>query len=249
MPAGTCFESLEPSATFLNFCINHHLLQVENRPQWRTVVGGGRSYVEKMAADLDVRLSSPIDAVYRQDKRVQISSAGQNESYDRVIFATHAPDTLAILKDADKHEQKLLCSVGYQPNLAILHTDKRFLPEREVLWSAWNYLSSGGVDQSVCVTYLLNRLQNLPFSTPVMVTLNPPKDWKVEGEIARFNYAHPIFNQTAIDAQQQLKELQGKNLVWFCGAWCGYGFHEDGLKSALRIIDDFGVTAPWNVTL
>jgi len=238
-----------PAATFLHFCINHHLLQVENRPQWRTIVGGGRSYVEKMAEVLDVRLSTPIDGVHRQNGKVHISAAGQSESYDRLIFATHAPDTLEMLNDADEQELQLLGSVGYQANLAILHTDRRFLPKREVLWSAWNYLSSGEVDQSVCVTYLLNRLQNLPFSTPVMVTLNPPAGWQVEGEIARFDYAHPVFDQPAINAQQQLKQIQGKNNVWFCGAWCGYGFHEDGLKSALHIIDDFGVSAPWEVTL
>jgi predicted NAD/FAD-binding protein len=238
-----------PAATFLRFCINHHLLQVENRPQWRTIVGGGRSYVAKMAAGLDVRLSTPVDSVRRQDGGVIIEAAGKTESYDRVIFATHAPDTLAMLADADEQERRLLGSVGYQPNLAILHTDRRFLPKREGLWSAWNYLATGEMDKSVCVTYLLNRLQQLPFATPLMVTLNPPDDWRVEGELARFNYAHPIFDQPAIDAQRQLQAIQGRNSAWFCGAWCGYGFHEDGLKSALRIIGDFDVTAPWEVVL
>ena len=238
-----------PAATFLRFCLNHHLLQVENRPQWRTIIGGGRSYVEKMSSSLDVRLSSPIEAVYRREGSVEISIAGQCESYDRVVFATHAPDTLTMLKDANPHERRLLGSVGYQANLAVLHTDDRFLPKRKKLWSAWNYLSSGEADQSVCVTYLLNRLQKLPFNTPLMVTLNPPAGMMPDNEIARFDYAHPVFDQPAVDAQKQLKAIQGSNSAWFCGAWCGYGFHEDGLKSALRIIDDFGVTAPWPVTL
>lgn len=238
-----------PAATFLRFCLNHHLLQVNNRPNWRTIIGGGRSYVEKMAASLDVRLGYPIETVSRHEDRVEITVAGRNENYDRLVFATHAPDTLTMLKDASPLEQQLLGSVSYQPNLAILHTDRRFLPKRKKLWSAWNYLSSGGVDQSVCVTYLLNKLQRLPFRTPLMVTLNPPTDMVPDNEIARFHYAHPVFDQPAVEAQKQLKRIQGNNNAWFCGAWCGYGFHEDGLKSALRIINDFGVEAPWPVTL
>ena len=159
------------------------------------------------------------------------------------------PNTVHLLKDADAAEQELLGSVRYQPNRAILHTDRRFLPQRESLWSAWNYLSLGEEGRSVCVTYLLNHLQNLPFDTPLMVTLNPPQGMAPRGEIARFDYDHPIFDQAAIDAQSRLASIQGRNSTWYCGAWCGYGFHEDGLKSALRIIGDFGVEAPWPAKL
>lgn len=238
-----------PAATFLRFCINHRLLQVEGRPQWRSVVGGGRMYIKKMAESLDVHLRRPVEEVIREDASVRIISRGESETYDAVIFATHAPDTLNMLKNADSLEQNVLGSIRYQPNTAILHTDRRFLPRRESLWSAWNYLSLGDDSRAVCVTYLLNRLQKIPFKTPLMVTLNPPCDLMPRNEIARFDYDHPIFDQNAIDAQTQLASIQGRNRAWFCGAWCGYGFHEDGLKSALRVIGDFGVEAPWPIVL
>ena len=238
-----------PAATFLRFCINHRLLQVEGRPEWRSIVGGGREYVKRMAESLDIRLNSPVDRVVRENDAVKITSQGDTHRYDAVIFATHAPDTLKMLSDASGPEHSLLASVRYQPNRAFLHTDRRFLPRRESLWSAWNYLSLGDDGGSVCVTYLLNRLQKLPFETPLMVTLNPPADLAPQGEIARFDYDHPVFDQPAIDAQARLSSIQGHNRTWFCGAWCGYGFHEDGLKSALRVIDDFGVEAPWPTVL
>lgn len=238
-----------PASTFLRFCINHRLLQVEGRPEWRSIVGGGRRYVEKMAETLDVRLKHPVDAVMRNDTGVTLRSKAGDAQYDAVIFATHAPDSLRILQDADAAEQQVLGAVDYQSNLAILHTDRRFLPRRESLWSAWNYLSIGDDSRAVCVSYLLNRLQQLPFQTPLMVTLNPPPDLAPRNEIARFEYAHPVFDQAAIEAQTRLGGIQGRRRAWFCGAWCGYGFHEDGLKSALRIIGDFDVEAPWPVTL
>jgi predicted NAD/FAD-binding protein len=238
-----------PAATFLRFCINHRLLQTEDRPQWRSIVGGGRSYVKKLAANLNVRLNSPVDEVLRGQNEVTVCSKGESETYDAVIMATHAPDSLRMLGDASESETAILGAVGYQHNEAILHTDKSYLPHREMLWSAWNYLSLHDDDESVCVTYLLNQLQKLPFRSPVMVTLNPPADSMPSGEIARYQYAHPVFDQRAIDAQQQLPRIQGSNRTWFCGAWCGYGFHEDGLRSALQIIGDFDVEAPWPAVL
>jgi len=170
---------------------------------------------------------------------------GQQTERRKRKFQAHE----GMLKDADGLEQELLGAVRYQPNRAILHTDRRFLPQRESLWSAWNYLSLGEEGRSVCVTYLLNRLQRLPFDTPLMVTLNPPQEMAPRGEIASYDYDHPIFDQAAIDAQSRLASIQGRNRTWYCGAWCGYGFHEDGLKSALRIIGDFGVEAPWPAAL
>jgi len=238
-----------PAATFLRFCINHRLLQIEGRPEWRSIIGGGREYVKKMAESLDVRLNHPVDAVIREEAGVKLTSRGETSRYDAVVLATHAPESLGMLKDADSRERALLGSVRYQPNRAILHTDTRFLPQRKSLWSAWNYLSLGEAGDSVCVTYLLNQLQKLPFETPLMVTLNPPRGMAPRGEIAGFDYDHPIFDQQAIDAQSRLTSIQGHNRTWYCGAWCGYGFHEDGLKSALRVIGDFGVEAPWPATL
>ena len=238
-----------PASTFLRFCINHRLLQIKGRPQWRSVLGGGRVYVNKMAESLDLRLNHPVKSVTRDDKGVQLVSKGEVHRFDAVVFATHAPDTLAILKDADSMESDILGSVKYQPNKAILHTDRRFLPERQSLWSAWNYISTHDNSQAVCVTYLLNTLQRLPFETPLMVTLNPPSDPAPDTCIGSFSYDHPVLDQPAIDAQARLESIQGRNGAWFCGAWSGYGFHEDGLKSALRIIRDFGVEAPWKAVL
>jgi len=238
-----------PAATFLRFCLNHRLLQVEGRPQWRTIVGGGRSYVERMTEGLDLRLNSPVQRVTRGESGIELESGGMVHRHDAVVFATHAPETLRMLTDADPDEKAVLGAVGYQPNLAVMHTDPRFLPERPALWSAWNSLSTEHPGQPVCVTYLLNRLQRLPFETPLMVTLNPPDSLQPEGEIARYRYDHPLFDQAAIDAQQRLPSIQGRNRAWFCGAWCGYGFHEDGLKSALRVVADFDVEVPWEVVL
>lgn len=238
-----------PAETFLNFCINHRLLQVEGRPQWRTIVGGGRSYVSRMAAGLNVKLNHPVERVIRLEQGVELACGGVAHHFDAVIFATHAPDTLRMLVDADADEQSVLRAVGYQSNTAVLHTDAAFLPERESLWSAWNYLSTGTDQSAVCVTYLLNKLQQLPFKTPVMVTLNPPLDQPPRNPIAHYHYDHPVFDQAAIAAQGRLPTIQGRRAAWFCGAWCGYGFHEDGLKSALRVTADFDVEAPWSVVL
>ena len=234
-----------PAETFLRFCINHRLLQIADRPKWRSLIGGGREYVKKLAAPLDVRGSQPVVSVTRNSEGVRVETKGGSERYENVIFATHPPETLRLLKDASGSERELLGAFGYQPNTAILHLDRRFLPQRESLWSAWNYLSVGDGSQSVCVTYLLNKLQQLPFEKPVMVTLNPPAGREPVQEIGRYHYDHPVFDQAAIDAQKRLPAIQGENRAWFCGAWCGYGFHEDGLKSALRVIADFDVEVPW----
>ncbi len=237
-----------PASTFLRFCINHALLQVRNRPQWQTVQGGGRAYVRKIVATLaDCRINMPVHTVERSNDAVTIVSAAGREQFDAVVFATHTPDTLRMLSDANDSERKLLSGISYQSNKAILHTDKRLMPQHRKVWSAWNYLGAGATDQQgpVCVSYWLNQLQNLPFSTPVIVTLNPFIAPAPETVIAQFDYEHPVFNHTAIAAQQQLPAIQGKNRTWFAGAWTGYGFHEDGLKSALRVAADFGLSPAW----
>ncbi|AZN37581.1 NAD(P)/FAD-dependent oxidoreductase [Iodobacter ciconiae] len=235
-----------PALTFLRFCINHSLLQVNGRPQWQTVQGGSRSYVQRIAATLpDIRLNTPVLGVRRDANGVRVLTASGESRFDIVVFAGHAPDTLSILEDASPAEQKLLSAVRYQPNTAYLHLDERQLPRNKKVWSAWNYLGGAAVDgqRPVCVSYLLNQLQNLPFENPVVVTLNPFK--KPDLVIAQFEYQHPIMDQPAIDAQLRLPQLQGRNRTWFAGAWTGYGFHEDGLKSALRVAADFDVLPAW----
>lgn len=237
-----------PASTFLRFCLNHALLQVNNRPQWQTVQGGAREYVRKIAATLDdIRLQSPVFRVERAANGVMVHTEAGAEPFDAVVFATHAPDTLAILSDASDAEQTLLSSVRYQANTAVLHTDPQQLPRLKKVWSAWNYLGGANIDgqRPVCVSYLLNQLQNLPFKTPVMVTLNPFAPPAPETVLAQFEYQHPVFDHAAIAAQAQLHTIQGQNRTWFAGAWTGYGFHEDGLKSALRVVADFGLAPTW----
>lgn len=237
-----------PATTFLQFCLNHALLQVNDRPQWLTVQDGGRSYVRKIAAQLqDIRLNTPVLAAQRTAQGVLLQHKGGAEAFDAVVFATHAPDTLRILQDASQAESRILQAQRYQANTAYLHTDTALLPKNQRTWSAWNYLGSSThtSQASVCVTYLLNQLQNLALKQPVMVTLNPSKAPAPAKVLAKFDYDHPIFDQAAIDAQLALSQIQGKHRLWFAGAWTGYGFHEDGLKSALRVAADFGLAPAW----
>ncbi len=238
-----------PASTFLRFCINHALLQVNDRPQWRTVQNGARSYVQKIAASLnDVRLNSPVISVKRNALGVLVESAQGIEQFDAAVLATHAPDTIRILKDATTEESRILSKVRYQANTAYLHTDINLMPRSKKVWSAWNYLAKTSTQNSpasVCVSYLLNQLQRLDTTTPVIVTLNPHEEPRPESVFAKFEYDHPIFDQQAIDAQTELANIQGKNACWFAGAWAGYGFHEDGLKSALRVVQDFNLLPTW----
>lgn len=237
-----------PASTFLSFCLNHRLLQIEHRPQWKTVVGGSREYVKAMVAPLsDARLNCPVYKVERVGEQVVIRSAQGIEHFDAVIFACHAPTTLALLDDASAQEREVLQSFRYQPNQAILHLDTQLLPRRQKVWSAWNYMSSPGegTQRPVAVSYLLNQLQPLPFKTPVIVTLNPNQEPNPDLVLRTFDYEHPVMNMDAEQAQRRLPEIQGLKRAWFCGAWSGYGFHEDGLKSALRVVRDFEVEIPW----
>jgi len=170
------------------------------------------------------------------------------ERFDQVVLACHSDQALALLGHAaTRAERELLGAIRYQPNRAVLHTDPALLPRDPALWSAWNYASGRGEanDHPVSVTYLINHLQPLPFKTPVMVSLNPQREPAADQVIAEFDYAHPLFDAAALAAQRGLAAISGKRGVWFCGAWTGYGFHEDGLKSALRVANALGCRAPW----
>lgn len=251
-PTGQMLDT--PLATFVRFCQNHGLLQVFDRPLWRTVHGGGRAYVQKIAAQLDdIRLACPVYKVTREDDGLQagfrVTHAAGSESFDQIVMACHSDQTLAILgQTASAAQREILSAIRYQPNRAVLHTDRRLLPRDEKLWSAWNYFAASNDtpnEQPVAVSYLINRLQPLPFKTPVVVTLNPAREPDPAKVIAEFDYAHPIFDGPAIAAQQRLADVQGTNGIWLCGAWGRYGFHEDGLKSALRVANGLGILAPW----
>ena len=246
-PTGQMLDT--PLSTFVRFCQNHGLLQIFDRPTWRTVQGGGREYVKKIAALLDdIRLACPVHSVRREVGGLRVTHAAGSDLYDQVVMACHSNQSLAILGNAASDGQRgVLASVRYQPNRALLHTDRALLPRDEKLWSAWNYFAGTGEPghQPVGVSYLINKLQPLPFKTPVVVTLNPAREPDPAKVIAEFDYAHPIFDGPAIAAQQRLASVQGDNGIWLAGACGSYGFHEDGLKSALRVVNGLGVMAPW----
>ncbi|MCB1888210.1 MAG: FAD-dependent oxidoreductase [Rhodocyclaceae bacterium] len=236
-----------PLATFLRFCHNHGLLQILDRPSWLTVEGGGQEYVRRMAQTIDdVRIGVPVRGMMRDAEGVWLFSADGAERFDEVVLACHSDQATEILGDAAfAEERRALSAVRYQPNVAWLHTDPALLPRRERVWAAWNYLASGDPEAPVSVSYLINRLQPLPFKRPVVVSLNPPVAPRDEHVLARFDYAHPIFDHPAIAAQQALSSMQGRDRVWFAGAWTGYGFHEDGVRSALAVASALGSPAPW----
>lgn len=246
-----------PLANFIHFCHNHGLLSVSNRPQWRTVIGGGRDYVRRMAADIaDIRMNTVVERIERSADGVRIFAtggqvAGESSDYDHVVCAGHSDQTLSMLADADPAERAVLAAIPYQSNRALLHTDTSFLPERQMAWAAWNFHSRDPAEspeartQPVSLSYLINKLQPLPFKTPVIVTLNPHRE-PADGTLLRsFDYEHPVFAEGSDVAQMQVKDIQGKRRTWFAGAWTRYGFHEDGLMSGLAVAEGLGVKAPW----
>ncbi len=228
-----------PVATMIRFCHNHGLIQVTNRPQWFSVVGGARNYVEKILAGVhDKRLNTPVRLIERDELGVRIVTDGHAERFDQVVIATHTDQALSMLRQASGEERSLLGAIRYQDNRAVLHTDASVLPANPKTWAAWNYeraASSERESSRVCLHYLLNRLQRIPFAQPVVVSLNPLQDIDPATIVGQYDYAHPVFDLGAIEAQKRLPLLQGQQHTWYAGAWTGYGFHEDGLKSGLQV--------------
>jgi predicted NAD/FAD-binding protein len=228
-----------PLATLIRFCHNHGLIQVSNRPQWWTVAGGARQYVDKITAGIaDKRLRCPVQLIQRDAQGVLVTSGGQTERFDKLVLASHSDQSLALLAEPSAAERAVLGAIRYQPNRAVLHTDASVLPRQRRAWAAWNYESaqrSDGLAQHVCLHYWINQLQPLPFTQPVLVSLNPLRPIDPRRVHASFDYAHPVFDLAAIRAQSEVAALQGQRHTYFCGAWTGYGFHEDGLKSGLRV--------------
>jgi len=228
-----------PVATMIRFCHNHGLIQVTDRPQWFSVIGGAREYVRKIVAGVpDARLQTPVRLIERDAQGVRIVTDGHAERFDEVVIATHTDQALAMLREPAARERELLGAIRYQANRAVLHTDAAVLPQRTAAWAAWNYeRAADGQRESarVCLHYLLNRLQRIPFTQPVLVSLNPVGPIEPSAILGEFDYAHPVFDLRAIDAQQQMPLLQGQQHTWYAGAWMGYGFHEDGLKSGLQV--------------
>lgn len=247
-----CSEILSyPAQAFLRFHHNHGLLQLTDRPLWRTVTGGSAVYVERLRSRFrgSVRLGMPARQVRRLPNEVLVAGDGWSERFDQVVFATHADRTLAMLADPDPLEASALGAFRYSRNRAVLHGDDALMPRRRRAWASWNHLGERARPDAACaVTYWMNLLQDLPRQRPFFVTLNPPETLRAETILREEVYEHPIFDRAALAAQEHLWALQGARRSWFCGAYFGSGFHEDGLQSGLAVAESLGdVRRPWNV--
>ena len=254
-----------PVLAFMRFMENHKLLNFIDRPQWRTVAGGSREYVKRIATKLGdrIHLKTDIVGLRRANGGVMVNLKGQGDVwFDKVVMAAHADQSLALIDDATPLEHELLGAFGFQRNHAVLHSDASLMPKRRGAWAAWNYVSEAAAPAShgvagnawqgetsppsdLCLTYWMNRLQSIDRAYPLYETLNPvrmPSAALVHGE---FDYRHPVFDAKAIAMQSRLAEIQGQNGLFFAGAWTGFGFHEDGLKSAVAIAKTLGVEIPW----
>jgi predicted NAD/FAD-binding protein len=241
-----------PAAAFVRFCENHGLLKLTNRPVWRTVEGGSRAYVARLAERLGtgIHTATPIRQIRRHAAGVELDTDSGARAFDQVVIATHADTALALLEAPSEAECNILGAFSYRPNRAVLHSDPALMPRRRRVWSAWNYASlAGSDDPDLSVTYWMNCLQGwLPGDQPLFVTLNPLAEPDPALVHAAIDYAHPVFDSAAGRAQGQLWSLQGQRRSWFCGAHFGAGFHEDGLQAGLAVAEQLGgVRRPWNV--
>lgn len=239
-----------PACAFVRFFENHGLLKLKDRPEWQTVEGGSRAYVEKLtAAYADrARLNAGAVSVRREGNSAWVRDAqGHAMRYDNVVIATHADEALAMLEDASPQERALLGAFRYTKNRAVLHTDQAFMPRREPLWASWNYVGDAGEKECV-VTYWMNKLQRIRSREQIFLTLNPRTAPAPETILYETSYDHPLFDAAAIRAQESLWSLQGVRNTWFCGAHFGAGFHEDGLQAGLAVAEQLGgVRRPWDV--
>jgi len=251
MPVGA-IESF-PAASFIRFFEQHGLFQLrgENRPVWRTVVGGSRAYVERLLADFDgaVKTSSPVDAVRRSDDGIYVASQGVEERFDQVVVAAHADQSLSMLANPSAEERSILGAFKYEKNRVLLHMDPALMPRRRRVWSSWNYMSdcSREPDGHLSVTYWMNRLQGLDPRLPLFASLNPLHDPVTSSVIGEYSYDHPSYDHAALSAQKRLGSIQGRDRIWYCGSYFGYGFHEDAFASGIEVSTALGAAAPWLV--
>ena len=239
-----------PVRSFVQFLDNHGLMLIRGRPQWRTVTGGSREYVRRIAEAVGRRrfhTASPVRALERDHAGVRLTTDAGPQRFDQVVLATHGDQALAILgDDASDAERQTLGAFGYESNRTYLHSDPALMPRRRSVWSSWNYIGDGAQDTGakVSVSYWMNRLQNLP-GDDLFVSLNPLQAPAADKVHAELSYTHPVFDGPAIAAQGRLPHLQGIHNTWFCGSYCGYGFHEDGLEAGLAVAAALGAPAPW----
>ncbi len=239
-----------PARSFLQFFRNHGLITLNDRPEWRTVAGGSIAYVEKLSAPFRdrIRLGTGARRLRRGIDGVMIEQTdAHSEHYDAVVIACHANEALELIEAPSSAETAILGAFDYQTNSAVLHSDPGLMPKRRAVWSSWNYLSDGSRsrESKVSITYWMNHLQRLECDRLALVSLNPLREPAEEHRVAVMTYDHPIFDQKALDAQNRLSEIQGRNRLWFAGAHWGFGFHEDGLLSGLKVAAALGVMPPW----
>lgn len=238
-----------PARTFVQFFENHGLMAFSGQPQWYTVTGGSREYMTRLIAPFADRIRTNCAAVSvrRTEQGVFVrDSLGQELCYDRVVFACHADETLAMLSDASAAEHEILGAFTYQTNEAYLHRDAAVMPKRKRCWASWVYhADNSGNEPAISVTYWMNLLQGIDHAKPLFVTLNPPTPIAPELVFDRHTFTHPVFTRESIVAQQRLPEIQGQNNSWFAGAYTRYGFHEDGLLSAVNVATSMGEVIPW----
>src|SRR3984885_9448155 len=243
-----------PAENFVAFFSNHRLLQYD-RPVWRTVKGGSRNYVEKLTDTFRdcIRLGCAVTSIERKARGVVVTdNRGASETYDHVVIAAHSDQALKMLSDADERERSVLGAIGYSPNTIYLHRDIRLMPRRRRVWGAWNFLRwprQGAAVNDVAVTYWMNELQGIDKSKPLFVSLNPPFEPDPTLTFGKYICEHPQYDAAAFAAQRRLEDIQGKRHTWFCGAWTGYGFHEEGIRAALSVAEALGATAPWREPL
>jgi len=240
-----------PASAFIRFCETHGLLKLSGRPIWRTVEGGSRAYVQRLADAIPGIVSGrAIRSIARRHGGILVTpDDGEPRRFDHVVIATHADQALAMLADPSGEERRLLSAFGYLDNDAVLHSDTTLMPSRRKVWSSWNYMSrDSGAGRQLAVTYWMNQLQGIPDATPLFVTLNPHRDIGAGNILKRLKYRHPGFNSAAMAAQSRLWSLQGISNTWFCGSYFGAGFHEDGLQAGLAVAEALGdVRRPWTV--
>ena len=239
-----------PANLMVKFFEHHGLLSFTGQHQWWTVSGGSKNYVENLRTQIkaNIRLHAPVESVQRNAEGIQIKTKGQQaETYDHVIFACHSDTTLQILKGPSSEEHSILSSIPYRTNRIVLHQDPNLMPKRKACWSSWVYLANTmGDEENASVTYWMNSLQGIPMKQPLFATLNPNKTISEESIFVEHNFEHPQYDYRAVQAHANLPNIQGQNNTWFCGAWTGMGFHEDGFFSAIKVAKMMGVNPPWN---
>jgi predicted NAD/FAD-binding protein len=241
-----------PAISFVRFFKNHGLLTVSDQPQWLTVSGGSKQYVKKVCADLNdkISLNDEVQNIYQNsDKKWVIESHKSTEIFDKIVIATHADQALRFLKNPTNLQKEILGSFNYQKNLAVLHKDCAVMPKAKNAWASWVYSHNSSANNlaknNLSVSYWMNNLQNIDESYPLFVTLNPNITIDQKNIFAQFEYEHPIFDSKAVQAQLRIDEIQGRDDIYFCGAYQSFGFHEDGISSALRVLNKMQIKAPW----